>query len=200
MAGRSTKIVDPSKITNFSEWIEYSKYSNVQKTTDNQLLVLDPKNPNDFDAAKSIPHSYGNDYRVLLQSNNATVRAPGLQKLKELTTSRKTATIAAQTDFIETQKTFLAAVRDLAATSDESEKRKKVQNIVALSTQLATADEQVRTSSYPGRFVKVVCSSQVTRRLLNNSSMDDRIIDADLHKLHYEYETFEDRIIAADKA
>lgn len=199
MAGRR-KVIDPSKITDLESWLKYSNYSNVQKTTDNRLLVLDPAKPDDLDAAKSIPHTYGNDFRVLLQSDDERVRALALPKYEELTKSRKTAISSAQTEYLTLQKTYLAAVADLKSTVDPRECKKKAAALVELTTALAAADEKVRSASFPGRYVKVIGSKLVSRRYLNNASMDDRKITDDLHMLMNSYETLEDRIIVADKA
>jgi hypothetical protein len=199
MAGRR-KVIDPSKITDLESWLKYSDYGNVQKTTDNRLLVLDPTKPDDIEGAKSIPHTYGYDFRALLQSNDERARAPGVAKYEELLKSHKTATSAAQAEYLVLQKAYLAAVEDLKSTVDERERKIKAAAVVKLATDIASADEKVRTSLYPGRFVKKIGSEHVTLRYLNYASMDDRKIKADLNILMNYTETLEERIIEADKA
>jgi hypothetical protein len=198
MAGRS-KVIDPSKITDLESWLKYSNYGNVKKTTDNQLLVLDPSKPNDLDAAKSIPHTYGLDYRVALHSNDAEVRGKAERQAKELMTAKKSNTAAAQTRFLEIQKEYMAAVKDLESTADKSEQKKKVPAVLELASALASADEEVRSSSYPDRFVKVLSSNLITRRFLNNATMDDRKIIDDLYMLQAGFGTSDEHIIAMDK-
>jgi len=199
MAGRS-KVIDPSKITDLESWLKYSNYGNVKKTTDNKLLVLDPSKPTDFDAAKSISHIYGIDYRIALYSNDAQVREKAEKQNKDLMTTKRTNTATAQTRFLEIQKEYMAAIKDLESTSDKSEQKKKVPAVLELASALATADEEVRTSSFPDRFVKVVSSNMITRRFLNNATMDDRKIIDDLHILQNGFGTTDAHIIAMDKA
>lgn len=199
MAGRS-KVIDPSKITDLESWLKYSNYGNVKKTTDNQLLVLDPSKPNDFDAGKSIPHTYGIDYRIALQSTDAQVRGKGEIQSKDLMTMKRTNTASAQTQFIEIQKEYMAAVKDLESTADKAEQKKKIPTVLELASALAAADEKVRTSSYPDRFVKVISSNLVTRRFLHNATMDDRKIVDDLHMLQNGFGASDAHIIAVDKA
>ncbi len=199
MAGRKSGI-DPSKIKTFADWVNYSDRANVRKTTDNRLLVLNPANPSDLESAIEIPHSYGVDFRSALQSHDESLRGQAETKYKSLKEAR-TAEVAKLLDvYMAAQKAYLSAVHELKALRDDDEKRKKAAFVAELGAVLAEADHNVRQAQYPGRYVKVVSQKNVSRRYLNNASMDDRKIVSDLYALRNEYETVDERIIEGGRA
>ena len=199
MAGRKQGI-DPAKVKTFADWVNYSDRNNVRKTTDNRLLVLNPANPSDLEAAVEIPHSYGADFRTAIVCDDPQLRASAQATYDALKEKRSKTVVELQKQFATIQKQYMEAMQALKSMTIDSEKRKKATEVADLGITLAAADAAVRHAQYPGRYAKIISSKNVSLRLLNNASMDDRKIESDLYILKNEYETVAERIIEVGKA
>jgi len=192
---KSKQTIDPALVKTVDDWVQYSKYKNVQRIThdgiSNTLVVFQPGTET---VAVAIPHDYGVDFRTALSSDDARIREQAQAKYTELSAERMKNAAALQQVFAQKQSEYFDAIKEFKTT------RANADEVATLGAELASVESEVRAAMYPGRYVQVIGEKQVSYRFLTNASMNDRKVPYDVRLMKNEYETSEQRIIAKGKA
>jgi hypothetical protein len=197
MAARRPRTVDPTKVTDLDSWLSYYKlgYANIKHGKNGELLVLDPATQDSANPAKVIEAQKAYDYIDVLRSESSepSLRAASEAKREAVISEIQSHVTDAMANYLSAEKTMLEAVDRWNSAVNPAERSVAALDVGVAQRALADADAVYRNALFPKRYIK--SESGIARKLIDYTTVDDRVIQYAIYRLVPEATEPADRVV-----